>query len=236
MAPMCSNYEAVSRADRMLAFFGVVRDDSPPTVTFPTGLAPFIRLSEQGQRQAVDGHFGLLPHFAKELTYGRRTYNARSETVATLPSFREAWKRGQRCIVPAEAIFEPSYETGKAVRWRIWKPGEVPMGIAGIWTSWRDPVDRAEHFSFAMLTVNAGGHPVMQRFHRPEDEKRMVVILDPDQYDEWLTCSTDEAPRYFRQWMGALETEAAPLPPRAKRPKGDGPPPPEVAPDSDLFG
>lgn len=144
--PMCSNYEAVTRADRMLAFFGVVHEDSPSIITFPTGLAPFIRLSEAGKRQAVDGHFGLLPHFAKELTFGRRTYNARSETVATLPSFRDAWRRGQRCIVPAEAIFEPSYETGKAVRWRIWQPGEVPTGIAGIWTSWRDPADQSEHF------------------------------------------------------------------------------------------
>ena len=64
----------------------------------------------------------------------------------------------------------------------------------------------------------------------------MVVILDRKDYDEWLTCSTDEAPRYFRQWMGALETQAAPLPPRAKRPKGEGPPAPELpAEDPGLF-
>jgi len=234
---MCSNYEAVTRADRMLAFFGVVHEDSPSIITFPTGLAPIIRLSEVGKRQAVDGHFGLLPHFAKELTFGRRTYNARSETVATLPSFRDAWRRGQRCVVPAEAIFEPEYDAngGNPVRTRIWQPGEVPMGIAGIWTSWRDPADQSEHFSFAMLTVNAAGHPVMQRFHRPADEKRMVVILDPQDYDEWLTCSTDEAPRYFTQWMGTLHTAPAPLPPRARRPKREGPPPPELSDEPQLF-
>lgn len=232
---MCSNYEAVTRADRMLAFFGVVRDDSPSIITFPTGLAPFIRLSERGVRQAVDGHFGLVPHFAKELSFGRRTYNARSETVASLPSFRDAWRRGQRCVIPAEAIFEPSYETGKAVRWRIHLPGMVPMGIAGIWTSWRDPADGLEHFSFAMLTVNAQGHPVMQRFHRVDDEKRMVVILDPDHYDDWLTCANEEAPGYFKPWMGTLETEAAPMPPRAQRSRGDGPPPPERPRQPGLF-
>ncbi|MGO4394440.1 SOS response-associated peptidase family protein [Variovorax sp. M-6] len=91
----------------------------------------------QENRRVDDGAFGLLPYFAKELAYGRRTYNARSETVATLPSFRDAWRRSQRCVVPAEAILEPSYETSKAVRWRIQQPGEVPMGIAGIYTKWR---------------------------------------------------------------------------------------------------
>lgn len=217
---MCSNYEAVSRADRLLSFFGVARERDDPTATvFPTGLAPFVRLAEDGSgnRRVEDGAFGLLPHFAKEIAYGRRTYNARTETVATLPSFRDAWRRSQRCIVPAESIFEPSYETGKAVRWRIYQPGDVPMGIAGIYTKWRHPEDGRELFSFAMLTVNADGHPVMQRFHRPEDEKRMVVILDPSEYDAWLTCPLIEAPGFFRQWMGPLESHAAPLPPRAPR-------------------
>ena len=220
IAPMCSNYEPVTRADRLLSFFGVVRErDEPTTVVFPTGLAPFIRLAEDGSghRRVQDGAFGLLPSFAKELAFGRRTYNARSETVATVPSFRDAWRRGQRCIVPAESIFEPSYETGKAVRWRIFQPGDVPMGIGGIYTKWRDPEDGRELFSFAMLTVNADGHPVMQRFHRPEDEKRMVIILDPSAYDDWLTCPVARAPQFFTQWMGPLDSYAAPLPPRAPR-------------------
>jgi len=217
---MCSNYEAVSRSDRLLSFFGVVRERDDPTATvFPTGIAPFVRLAEpgSGNRRVDDGAFGLLPYFAKELAYGRRTYNARTETVATLASFKDAWRRGQRCIVPAESIFEPSYETGKAVRWRIYQPGDIPMGIAGIYTKWKDPESGRELFSFAMLTVNAAGHPVMQRFHRPEDEKRMVVILDPSEYDAWLACPVAEAPKFFRQWMGKLDSYAAPLPPRAPR-------------------
>lgn len=150
------------------------------------------------------------------MAFGRKTYNARSETVATLPSFRDAWKRNQRCVIPAEAIFEPSYETGKAVRWRIQQPGEVPMGIAGVYTKWRSP-EGLELFSFAMLTVNADGHPVMQRFHKSEDEKRMVVILDPKEYDDWLSCPVADAPRFFTQWMGPLDSFPAPLPPRAPR-------------------
>ena len=218
---MCSNYQPVTRMDRVLTFFGVERArDEVPHDIYPTGLAPFVRKAELGsgyQRVVDDGAFGLLPHFAKEIAYGRRTYNARSETVATLASFRQAWARGQRCVVPSEAIYEPCYETGKAVRWRISQPGDVPMGIAGIYTKWKHPADGRELFSFAMLTVNADGHPVFQRFHKPGDEKRMVVILDPQQYDAWLYCSVGDAPTYFQRWMGPLDTKADPLPPRATR-------------------
>ena len=221
---MCSNYVAVTRADRLLGFFGVHRErDDPPVETWPTGLAPFIRLAEPGsgnQRVVDEGVFGLLPSFAKELAFGRKTYNARSETVHQLPSFRDAWRRGQRCIVPAEIIYEPNYESGKAVRWAIQQPGAVPLGIAGVYARWRDPEGR-ELSSFAMLTVNADGHPFYQRFHRPGDEKRMPVILAPQEYDDWLACGVQQAARFFKAWPGPLEAQAAPLPPRA--PRGLGP-------------
>lgn len=215
---MCSNYVAVSRADRLLSFFGVARErDDPPLETWPTGLAPFIRLAEPGsgnRRVVDDGLFGLLPGFAKELAFGRKTYNARSETVHQLPSFRDAWRRGQRCIVPAEIIYEPNYESGQAVRWAIRQPGSVPMGIAGIYTRWRHP-DGRELFSFAMLTVNADAHPFYRRFHKPGEEKRMPIVLAPSEYDAWLTCSVQQALQFFKAWPGPLEAEAAPLPPRA---------------------
>jgi putative SOS response-associated peptidase YedK len=164
-----------------------------------------------------------LPAFATELAYGRRTYNCRSETVATLASFKHAWAGGQRCIIPCEAFYEPNWETGKSVRWRISQPSDIPMGIAGIYRRWKNPAG-GHLFTFSMLTVNAEGHPVMKRFHRPGDEKRMVVILDPAEYLTWLTCPVDEAARFFKQWMGALDAVAAPL---ARGVKTGGPPKPQ---------
>ena len=62
-----------------------------------------------------------------------------------------------------------------------------------------------------MLTINADQHPLMNLFHKPTDEKRMVVILDKSEYMDWLTCPVDQAPRYFRQWPGELLAEPAPL-------------------------
>lgn len=238
---MCSNYRPVTSADRLLTYFGVERmgDELPARDVYPQGLAPFIRLADGADPDATpalvaeDGLFGIVPFFKKaELSYGRRCYNSRSETVAKLPSFRSAWKQGKRCIVPAEHIYEPCYETGHAVRWRIGLAGGVPMGIAGIYEDWIAD-DGTRRFTFAMLTVNADDHPVMKRFHKPGDEKRMVVILDQADYLPWLTCSVAAASEYFRQWDGPLETK--PDPQVARGSVGSQPKDPPAPQSGDLF-
>ena len=210
----------MTRLDRLLTFFGIERErgQSSPDEIWPLGFAPFIRLHEDGSGNKVidDGLFGLLPHFAKELAYGRKTYNARSETVDKLPSFKESWANSRRCIIPVEAVYEPNYETGQAVRWLIQQPGAVPMGIAGVYRQWRGP-DGRFLWTFAMITVNADGHPVYPRMQAPGEEKRMVCILDPEEYDHWLQCSPEEAKSYFKQWHGPLDAFAAPLPPRTRK-------------------
>lgn len=258
---MCSNYRPVTRLDRLLTFFGVERDrDEAPHDVFPAGTAPFIRLAVDGQEGgrpalvAEDGVFGLLPHFATEVSFGRRTYNARSETVHKLPSFRQPWAAGQRCIIPAEAIYESCHESGRAVRWRLWQDGAVPLGIAGLYRRWRSP-QGGELLTFAMLTINAHAHPLMRRMNKAGDEKRMVVILDPEEDLPWLQCGALEAPRYFKPWSGALLAEPAPLvrapkfateppardeilPAKAAKPSPSPPAPPSPPPppaQGDLF-
>jgi putative SOS response-associated peptidase YedK len=89
-------------------------------------------------------------------------------------------------------IFEPNFETGKAVRWGISRVDGKPMGIAGLWSAWRTPEGEIWD-SFTMLTINAQSHGLMNRFHRPEDEKRMVVILPEASFDTWLEGTEKEA-------------------------------------------
>ncbi|UUZ68283.1 SOS response-associated peptidase [Polaromonas sp. P2-4] len=235
---MCSNYRPVTRMDRMLTFFGVERArDELPADVWPTGLAPIIRLAQDGSGKKVadEALYGLLPQFAVEVAYGRRTYNARSETVHKLASFREAWAKGWRCIVPAENTFEPCYETGQVVRWAIQFYGSVPQGIGGIWREWNHP-DGRKVLTFAMLTVNADGHPVYERFHKPGDEKRMPLILPQEDWGDWLSCPVSEAQKLFKQHMGPFEVFPAPLAPKA--PKASSvrtvrPPKPDA--DGQLF-
>lgn len=204
---MCANYHPVTAQDRLLQFFGVDRPvGAVPPELYPVQLGPFILRREdrvEVERQIELGLFGLVPHWAKDIAFGRRTYNARSETADRLPSFRDSWRRGRRCIVPAEAIFEPSYETGRAVRWRIGLADGRPMGLAGLWGWWRAP-DGREVLSFAMLTINADEHALMRRFHKPGDEKRMVVILDPADYDAWLECPVEQARDFLKPYPAEL--------------------------------
>ena len=212
---MCANYTPVTDLERLKLFFAVVRGEPVPDETWPGYPAPFVRQArdrDSHAREAATGLFGLLPHRAKDPTIGRRTYNARTETVAEKPSFRDAWRLGRRCIVPAESIFEPCWESGKAVRWRIRRADGAPMGLAGLWSAWRGP-DGRELLSFTMLTINADGHALMQRFHKPDDEKRMVVVLDEADYDAWLDSPRDRMRDFLvRCPAEALEAEPAPRP------------------------
>lgn len=219
MSCMCANYLPVTNADELLAFFGVQRDaqaDTPPEL-YPTGLGPFIRLVN-GQREFEAGRFGLLPPWRREVAYGRSTYNARSETVSTKASFKDSWMRGLRCVIPAKAVYEPKYaEDLTSERWRIEKEDGTPFGIAGLYSQWLE--HGIEKFSYTMLTVNCDSHPFYTQFHEPGTEKRMPVFLEPEEYDLWMSCSLAEAPRFFKQWQGAMNGSPEPREKRTVQPK-----------------
>jgi len=104
-----------------------------------------------------------------------------------LPKSRDAWKKAQHGIIPADAIYEPDWRSGKAVATRISTTDGSPLGIAGSWSSWKSDKGEMVH-SFTMLTINAAAHPLMQNFHKAVDEKRMVVILPPERHQEWLVA------------------------------------------------
>ena len=91
------------------------------------------------------------------------------------------------------SFYEPSYVTGKAVRWRIKRSDHNPLAVASIWERFVDTSTGEILFSFSMLTINATSHSVMQQFHRPEDEKRSIVVLQDDAYLPWLHSNHDQA-------------------------------------------
>jgi putative SOS response-associated peptidase YedK len=206
---MCARYDSVLDAARLKQFFNVrgLRDLVGPREVFPGSLAPFIRRpAEYGRgddavpaREILTGHFGLLPHWAKDHKLARSTYNARSETVATKPAFRDAWKRAQHCIVPVEAFWEPDWRSGRCSWTRIGTSDRTPLGIAGLWSWWRAPGSAENVHSFTMVTINADEHAFMRNFHRQEDEKRMVVVLREEDYDLWLDAPVERSMDFMRQ-------------------------------------
>lgn len=215
---MCSHYESIKDPDRLAHAFGVRMPAGVRADMWPGYSSIFIRLPKESgagddavpAREAMAGVFGMIPHWAKDAAAARRTYNARSETVAEKPSFRDAWRLARHCIIPAEAIYEPDWRSGKAVATRISRSDGQPMGIAGLWTGWKSPGGEVVR-SMTMLTVNATDHPLMRNFHKPGDEKRMVVILGETAYDDWLHASPAQSMRYMRQYPADGLVAAAPV-------------------------
>ena len=166
-----------------------------PAESFPGYVAPIIRTdAEAAAGLRVDlAMFGLIPSWSKDRSIGRRTYNARAETVAEKPSYRTAWRQRQFCLVPLERFFEPCWETGKAVPWSIHRQDGEPFTVAGIWDRWNDRATGEIVVSFSMLTINADGHPIMGRFHRPGDERRSLVVVPPSRWSEWLGSVSSNA-------------------------------------------
>ena len=185
--------------------------------TYPGYAAPIIRAVDVEAAKIalrVDAAlFGLIPGWAKDRSFGKRTYNARSETVAEKPSYRTAWRQRRFCLVPMEQFYEPCWETGRAVRWRIHRKDGTPFAVAGIWESWTDRPTGEIVESFSMLTINADGHAVMGRFHRPGDERRSLVVVPASKWDAWLSASTTIAAGLFNEMdTSKFAAEAALIP------------------------
>ena len=175
---------------------------------FPTYQGAFIRAdrpSSAPARELAVGQWALIPWFAKERTLKYPTCNARSEELAAKASYKHPWARGQRCIIPAAAFFEPCWETGRHQPWRFTRSDGAPWGLAGLWATWTDPASGELVESYTMLTINADGHPLMGRMHRPDlkrppeqQDKRSVVPIEPEDVDCWLHAPQAQAAALVR--------------------------------------
>jgi len=132
--------------------------------------------ADAAQREAVGLRWGLVPFWADDLKSGSKLINARSETAATKPSFRRAFKT-RRCLVPADGFFEWQAGAGGKQPHYIGLPGGALFAIAGLWESWDKEGTPVE--TLALLTTSA--NPFMLSIH-----DRMPVIVPPERYATWL--------------------------------------------------
>ncbi len=178
---------------------------------YPTHPAPFVYLKD-GKAHCELAKFGMVPIWAPDKKkYGLRTYNARSETVHEKPTYKNAWRERRFGLILMESFYEPNWESGKAVRWGIQRADGQPCAAASIWERIVDKETGEVIMSFSMLTINADGHEVMKHFHRPEDEKRSIVVLEDMDYIGWLNADHEEARELLKlAESGFLKSEPFP--------------------------
>ena len=153
----------------------------------PTNLMPVIHLSQTGERQCTLMRWGLIPSWAKERTIASKLFNARAETIATLPSFRSAFRK-RHCLVPASHFYEwMTLPDGRKRKYGIGLTDERLFAFAGLHEWWQSP-EGEEILSFTIITCRA--NELIRPIHA---KNRMPVIVSPEHYARWLDLSAPNA-------------------------------------------
>ena len=179
---MCGRYVVATPPEELQRLFGTVNDlpNFAPTWNMaPTRQAPVVRLHPETESRHLDLlRWGLLPHWVRgDPKRVRQPINARAETVASSPMFRDAFAR-RRCIVPIDAFYE----------WKVAPEGKLPhavaradgeiMALAGLWEGWRGEGGEVIR-TYAVVTTNAVDQ--LGQLH-----ERMPVVLEPEEWPAWL--------------------------------------------------
>jgi putative SOS response-associated peptidase YedK len=184
---MCGRYDLSENPAAIKAKFSVpsVPDFRPNVDVRPTELNPIVRLNKaRDARECALARWGLVPSFAKDLTFGTRCINARAESLRTAPAFRAAYE-ARRCLVPANAFYEWSGPKGRKVKWRIVLKDEPLFALAGLWEWWKDRArDDPPVHTYTVVTTDANA--ALMHIH-----DRMPVIVAAENYARWLDPKED---------------------------------------------
>lgn len=222
---MCGRY-TIRGIQPVVDLFGVAlpREFTPRFNVAPTQDVPVVRagvpagpdVTAAAGRRADLLHWGLVPHWAADPSVGNRMINARAETAAERPAFRDAMKR-RRCLVPADGFYEwqKTPDSKRKQPFLIRMKGDRPFAFAGLWESWGRAGERLESITILTTSPNELVAPI---------HDRMPVIVAPEDFDRWLdpAVSTDGVADLLRPFP-AEEMQANPVGTRVNNPANDDP-------------
>lgn len=189
---MCGRYVRKSTRREIAQWFGAEDVD---TVEWgasynvaPQTFQPVVRLNrDTGEREIALMRWGLVPYWSKDAKIGFSTINAKAETVATAPAFREAFRR-RRCLVPADAFYEwQTLDPKHKQPFAIALASREPYGFAGLWERWKDPQPReglptkTREWLETFSIITTDPNQVVAPLHN-----RMPVIIERKDYARWL--------------------------------------------------
>ena len=182
---MCGRFSLSGDVDFYAEYFGVDHVLAEPLDqswnVAPTD--PVYAVAEREEARNLGSmRWGLVPHWAGDTK--TLNINARAETVATTPAFRDSFSK-KRCLIPADGFYEwEPKERGRRPHW-IFRADGYPVGFAGVWSARKNPVDDEWIRSCAILTTAATG--VISEIH-----SRMPVALVPEVWGAWLDRDVTE--------------------------------------------
>jgi putative SOS response-associated peptidase YedK len=150
----------------------------------PSQTIPVVRETGQGRELALL-KWGLIPWWAEDAHIGAKLVNARAETLAGKPAFRDAY-RHRHCLVPADAFYEWKPVEGRKQPYCIRLRDQGLFGMAGLWERWKAPDGQLVE-SCTIVTVDANS--LVAPLH-----DRMPLILAPEDHDAWLAAETGSLP------------------------------------------
>jgi putative SOS response-associated peptidase YedK len=182
---MCGRFAFYSPSEAAAALFGVSTDIEvePRYNIAPTQYLAAIRNAETDGREFVMLRWGLVPFWAKDPSIGNRMINARAETVAEKPSYRNAYKH-RRCIVLADGFYEWRRDGEVKTPYYISLASGEPFALAGLWENWQDKESGESLQTATLITTDANAF--MQPLHH-----RMPVVLEANSATDWLAGSDD---------------------------------------------
>ena len=188
---MCGRYVTRTDVDGLTRLFVVderhVDELAPSYNVAPTDAVPAV-VEHADRRHLVALHWGLVPAWSRDRRSAARMINARSETAAEKPAFREALAR-RRCLLPADGFYEWERRDGAKLPWFVHRADQQPMALAGLWSVWRDPTDPgAEPVRTCAVLTTAATEPLAWL------HDRMPVAIEPADWDRWLDRSVTDVP------------------------------------------
>jgi putative SOS response-associated peptidase YedK len=176
---MCGRFTITHPNEAMAQLFGALpSNDLPETGRFnvcPTQTIPVVT-SQAGTRRLRPMRWWFLPGWYKTPTDGPLIINARSDTIATKPSFREA-VRASRCLIPASGFYEWETFEGRKLPWYFTRTDGAPLALAGIWQRWEGEGQGSD--TCAIVSTDAG--PGMAGLHHRE-----AVVVEAADWPLWL--------------------------------------------------
>ncbi len=191
---MCGRYNLITDAEALLDFFEIEQtlfdasEFKPRYNISPSQGVPIVRDTGNGRELAL-ARWGLVPHWSKEENPKYSTINARAETVAEKPTYREAFKR-MRCLIPATGFYEWTPRDGQKVPHHIRLAEGGLFAFAGLWDHWGKGDEGFDSCSIIVTSANQTMRPI---------HDRMPVILNVSQYNTWLNTR-----HYNRAQLDAL--------------------------------